>query len=372
MTLPEVSNAKPPSGVAAPKIEVKRDGATVQLILNRPKALNAFDEDMRAVMAAEIPKIARNPDVYVVLLMSASEKAFCAGGDVRALTALAKTDVREAKKRFADEYRLDWLLECFSKPTVSFINGICMGSGAGLTSFNTHRIAGENYKFAMPETAIGLFPDVGMAYPYSRMPWPVGLYLGLTGRILTQADAYWLGLATHCIPAAQFADIQARLADAETIDPLLDSLHSNPGESALKADVALITRFFAGPSLNTIVADLERADGTTKAWAEVTLADLRARSPLSLHITDRHIRSARALDLRQTLNQDYRIAARCLDAHDFIEGVRAALVDKDHQPKWQHGRIEDVTAAEVDAYFAPLPGDELDLPTREDMQAARV
>jgi enoyl-CoA hydratase len=153
---------------------------------------------------------------------------------------------------------------------------------------------------------------------------------------------------------------------------MLDGLHRDPGESPLKADVALIARFFAGPSLVRIIEDLERADGTTKAWAEATLADLRTRSPLSLQITDRHIRSARALDLRATLEQDYRIAARCLDGHDFIEGVRAALIDKDHQPKWQHARIEDVTAAEIDAYFAPLGADELALPTREDMQAARV
>ncbi len=364
--------ATPTVSSEAPKIEVTRRGATMVLNFNRPKALNAFDEDMRSVMASEIPKIARNPDIYIVLLTSASEKAFCAGGDVRALTALARSDLNEAKRRFADEYRLDWLLECFSKPTVSFINGICMGSGAGLTSYNTHRIAGDGYKFAMPETAIGLFPDVGLANVYARMPWPVGLYLGLTGRVLTRADAYWLGLATHCIDAAEFSAIQSALADAQTVDPLLDGLHRDPGPSALRAEFGLIARFFGGGNLRRIVADLENADAGTKQWADKTLADLRTRSPLSLHITDRHIRAARHLDLRQTLIQDYRLAARCLDGEDFIEGVRAALVDKDHKPCWQHAAIEDVTDEEVDAYFEPLPSGDLALASREAMQAARV
>lgn len=361
-----------PDATQPPKISVERHGATVKFILNRPKALNAFDEDMRRIMADEIPRIARNPDIYIVLLESASDKAFCAGGDVRALTAIARTDLAGAKRCFANEYRLDWTLECFSKPTVSFINGICMGSGCGLTTYNTHRIAGEGYKFAMPETAIGLFPDVGLAHVYARMPWPIGLYLGLTGRTLTRADAYWLGLVTHCIDASHYAGIEAALADAQPVDPLLEALHRDPGKSALRADVGVITRFFSGTTLKKNIEALEHADGTTTAWAEATLAELRKRSPVSLHITDRHIRSARGLDLRQTLIQDYRLAARCLDGHDFIEGVRAALVDKDHKPDWQPKRIEDVTDDAVDTYFEPLEQGDLDLPTREEMQAARV
>lgn len=361
-----------PTAVEASKIELVRNGATLSIVLNRPRALNAFDEDMRRIIAEEIPRTARNPDIYVVLLKSASEKAFCAGGDVRALTAIARTDPAEAKARFAAEYSLDWLLECFSKPTISFINGICMGSGAGLTCYNTHRVAGEGYKFAMPETAIGLFPDVGIAHVFARMPWPVGLYLGLTGRTLSRADAYWLGLVTHCIPAAEFSSIEAALARAETIDPLLDGLHRDPGDSQLKAEFGLIARFFSPTTLPKIIAALRAADGETKVWADTTLADLKTRSPLSMHITDRHIRSARTLDLRQTLIQDYRLAARCVEGHDFIEGVRATLVDKDHKPVWAPATLEAVTEAEVDAYFEPLGAADLNLGAREDMQAQRI
>lgn len=344
----------------------------VNLVLDRPKALNAFDDEMRAAFATEIPRIARNPDIYIVTLTSTSPKAFCAGGDVRALVATAKADMHKARAMFAAEYQLDWLLDCFSKPTVSLIDGLCMGSGAGLSCYNTHRVAGENYSFAMPETAIGLFPDVGVAHMLARMPWPVGLYLGLTGRSIGRADAYWLGLATHCIPAAAFEDILKRLADVETVDPMLDGLHQDQGRGPLQDDMGMIRDVFSAETLGGILKKLEGVRGAAKNWADATLADLRKRSPISLAITDRHIRLCRDLDLRETLIQDYRIAWRCLEAPDFAEGVRAALIDKDNAPRWRHARVEEVREVEVDAYFTPLGSADLMLPTREEMQAARV
>ena len=368
----DLAAARKDDAAAANSIEVRRDGALVAFTLNRPKALNAFDDGMRRVIADEIPRIARNPDIYVVVLQSASPKAFCAGGDVRVLTSLARTDLDAAKKAFAAEYSLNWLLDCFSKPTVSLIDGLCMGSGAGLTLYNTHRVAGENYKFAMPETAIGLFPDVGVAHPLSRLPWPMGLYLGLTGRAVGRADAHWLGLATHCIPAAQFPEILKGLADAEPIDPLLDGRHETLPPGALQNDSEKITAYFSAGTLREIIARLERASGQGDAFATQTLADLRSKSPISLAITDRHIRDCRRFDLRQTLMQDYRLAVRCLEAKDFYEGVRAALVDKDNKPVWQPSRLEDITEAEVSAYFAPLGDEDLKLAARTEMQASRV
>ncbi len=356
----------------AANIDVQRDCAMVTFVLNRPKALNAFDDEMCRVLSDEIPRIARNPDIYVVVLRSANSRAFCAGGDVRALTALARADLATAKTCFQGEYSLNWLLDCFSKPTVSLIDGICMGSGAGLTLYNTHRVAGENYKFAMPETAIGLFPDVGLAHPLSRLPWPIGLYLGLTGRAIGRADAHWLGLATHCIQASEFPEILKALATAEPIDPLLDSRHQAQGRGPLQDEAAMIEDTFSGQSLTDILVKLEGAKGTSQAWAKATLADLKTRSPLSLAITDRHIRISRGLDLRETLIQDYRLAVRCLEASDFYEGVRAALIDKDGKPEWLPARIEDISQAMVDAYFVPLGDEDLKLPTRSEMQASRV
>lgn len=355
-----------------PKVEVRRNGALVQFILNRPKALNAFDDDMCRVLATEIPIIARNPDVYIVALTSSSGKAFSAGGDVKALIAEERRQLNGARLIFAAEYHLNWLIECFSKPTISLIDGICMGSGVGLTAYNTHRVAGENYKFAMPETAIGLFPDVGAAYVFAHLPWPVGLYLGLTGRAIGRRDAHWLGLVTHCISSARFPGILAALADAEPVDPMLDGFHEDEPAGPLQNDAAMIGDFFGSGSLDEIMRRLAAATGVAQSWALATHGDLLKRSPTSLRITDRHIRSARTLDLRQTLIQDYRLACRCLAGADFREGVRAMLVDKDGAPKWQPATLCEVTPDMIAHYFAPLEGEELMLPTRKEMQVARV
>lgn len=370
----ETSTANPMTAAppVAAKVEISRTGAVACLTLNRPQALNAFDDEMRQIFASEIPKIARNPDVYVVVLKSASPKAFSAGGDVRALVKTAAADKALAASYFAGEYKLNWLLDCFSKPTVSLIDGLCMGSGAGLTLYNTHRVAAENYKFAMPETAIGLFPDVGVSHRLARLPWPMGLYLGLTGRAIGRADAHWLGLATHCIGAAHFGGIIDKLGASEPIDPLLDGLHEQQPPGPLQADKALIEDLFSGESILEIMRRLQAAKGTSEAFVEAAYEDLAKRSPLSLAITDRHIRAARTLDLRETLIQDYRLAVRCLAGVDFSEGVRAALIDKDGAPKWQHARLEDVTADELACYFAPLDADDLNLLTRTEMQSARV
>ena len=371
MTQPVLDQSSAPLD-SAPKVRVERQGALVNFVLNRPNVLNAFDDDMRRIITEEIPRIARNPDIYVVLLTSASAKAFCAGGDVRSLAAEAQRDMVKTRQYFANEYEMDWQLDCFSKPAVSLIDGICMGSGAGLTCYNTHRVAGENYKWAMPETAIGLFPDVGVAHVLARMPWPMGLYLGLTGRSVNRADAHWLGLATHCIGSAHFGKVTTLLSEAEPIDPLLDNLHEIQSAGPLQNEAAMIGDFFSGASLDEIVEALRRADGAAKTWADAALANLMKRSPLSLKITDRHIREARILDLRQTLIQDYRLAWRCLEAPDFAEGVRAALIDKDNRPKWSPPSLEGVTPELVQSYFAPLGANELKLLSRDEMQAARL
>lgn len=350
----------------------EQNGAAYCFTLNRPEALNAFDDGMRRVIAETIPAIARNPDIYIVLLRSASPKAFCAGGDVRALSLEAKTDMERVRSYFRGEYAMNWLLECFSKPTVSFVNGLCMGSGAGLTLYNTHRVAGENYKFAMPEAAIGLFPDVGVAHPLSRLRWPVGLYLGLTGRSIGRADAHWLGLATHCIDESRFDDISKRLADAEPVDPLLDGLHQSQAPGPLQTELPMVEEYFSEPDIKAILRKLNKPSAASSNWAAQTLETLLGHSPMSLAITDRHIRAAKTKDLRETLLTDYRVAVRCLEAPDFAEGVRAALIDKDKKPKWSPADLDQIPDAAVSAYFAPLANDDFTLPSRSEMQAARV
>lgn len=352
-------------------ISIVNSGAVAVVTLDRTVALNALTADMRSDLTASFPRIARDPQTYAVVIQSLSSKAFCAGGDVRELIALRDAgDTAAARRAFAEEYRLNWLHECFSKPTVSLIDGMVMGSGVGITAYGTHRVAGERYRFAMPETAIGLFPDVGSAYFLARLPGAVGMYLGLTGRLIGRADAYRLGLVTHCIPAARFPEIVAGLADADPVDPLLDGRHVDPGQGELPAIEEAIARTFAAPTVEEIISRLKSETGTHKEWAEGVIAELGRKSPISLKVTHRHISQAR--DLRETLQIDYRLACRFLEHPDFREGVRAALIDKDRNPSWIPSRIEEITGGMVDEFFAPMGADELLLPTRKEMQAARV
>lgn len=361
--------------LTAPDVEdvaVRESGALGVITLNRPQVLNVLNAPMKARLAEAFPTFARNPDIYAAVVEATGDRAFCAGGDVRESVSAAASNMAEARAAFKREYELIWLLECFSKPTVSLINGIVMGSGVGLTAFNTHRVAGERYKFAMPETAIGLFPDVGIACVLARLPHEIGIYLGLTGRTLSRADAYKLGLATHCVPESEFASIKSGLSDAWPVDTLLDERHEDPGPSELEPYTELIARCFAADAVEDIIARLKAVNGPHVEWARKVVADLEKRAPLSLKVTLRHIREAHALDLRQTLSVDYKLACRFLEDADFREGVRAVLIDKDNKPSWQPPDVSLVTEDMVDCYFAQLTDDGLDLPTRSEMQAARV
>jgi enoyl-CoA hydratase len=353
------------------KIEIQ--GSLALVTLARPSALNALTQSMRAKLSEGLWTFARDPQVYAVVIQSESPRAFSAGSDVREVIGLARADMAAASTAFAEEYALNWQCECFSKPMVPLINGMVMGGGVGITQFGTHRVAGETYSFAMPETMIGLFPDVGVAHVFARMPDHVGMYLGLTGRRIGRAEAYALGLVTHCIDSAEFDAIKAALADTWPVDTILDERHKDCGEGELAPYREIISWCFSADRVEEIVMRLDAMTGAHRDWARGVAADLKQRSPLSLKITHRHIGEARARDLRQTLIVDYRLAVRSLEARgDFYEGVRASLIDKDGTPRWKPDRLEVVSEAIVDTYFAPLGDRELSLPTREEMQAARA
>jgi len=355
------------------ELKVEIEGSLAIVTLARVKALNALTEAMRRKLSESLWAFARDPQIYAVAVQSESPRAFSSGADVREVVALAKEDRARAAKAFADEYALDWQCECFSKPTVSLINGLVMGGGVGISLYGTHRVAGEGYSFAMPETQIGLFPDVGVCHALARLPDHVGMYLGLTGRRIGRAEAYALGLATHCIDASQFVDIKARLAETWPVDAVLDERHVDPGPGELSPLRSTIARCFSGARVEDIAAALAATGGAHGPWAQEVLAELGRKSPLSLKITHRHIRDSQVRDLKQTLEVDYRVAAHIIEADgDFSEGVRAALVDRDGRPRWSPSRLEDVTEAMVNAYFVPRETDELVLPTREEMQALRA
>jgi enoyl-CoA hydratase len=339
--------------------------------LDRPAKLNAINSAMKAALASRIPVIARNPQIYAVVLAAPPGRMFSAGGDIREIYDMVLADPVLAEQECAREYGLIWLLDCFSKPTVALMDGTVMGTGAGIVQCATHRVAGPGYLFQMPETAIGYFPDNGVCWMLARLPGEIGTWAGLLGASIGRAEAFELGIVTHCIEPQRFADITAALAEAEPIDPLLARWHADPGPPAGSLPAAVIARCFAGDTVAEIAARLE-AEREHRDWCEATLADLRGRSPLALEVTLQHIRRCRHLDLRQTLTVDYRLATRLVAAHDFKEGVRTRLIEKGGSPRWRPGSLADLDPSAVARLFEPLPEGEMVLPTRQEMQAARV
>jgi enoyl-CoA hydratase len=363
--------AAQPTSASGREIAAGIEGAAGIVMLDRPRALNALTAAMRSTIAEAFAGWAGDAQVYAAVIVSANDRAFCAGGDVREMAECGRHDPEAVRRMLAAEYALNWRLDCFTKPTVSLIDGVVMGSGVGISLYGTHRVAGERYRFAMPETGIGLFPDDGVSWALARLPDEVGMYLALTGRSLGRADAYRLGLVTHCVPAGQFGEVVGALKQADPVDPLLDRRHVDPGHAELDALRPAIARCFGEDSVEAIIAALESERGAERVWAEGVLKDLAQRSPTSLKVTHRHVRVARGLDLRATLSQDYRLASRFIAGHDFYEGVRAALIDRDHSPRWEPSRLGDVSDLRIEAYFASLGAAELQLPPRSEMQAVR-
>ena len=343
---------------------VERDRALVKLLLNRPKALNALNGPMKSAFVNALANVAQGPEIYAIAIGSTDARAFCAGGDIREIASTAKQDMSAAKRLLADEYTLNWQFECFDKPSVALMDGMVMGSGAGISQYATHRVAGENYLFAMPETAVGFFPDVGIAKTLADLPDNVGIYLALTGRSIDRNDAYALGLVTHCIAAQSFDEICDGLADAQPIDPLIETRHVPPGSAAIDAHRATIAATFDAPTVEAIIDNLERVGKDIEGspdWARGVLDDLAQRAPLSLKVSQRHVRECRTKDLRETLITDFRLGCRFLEGQDFYEGVRAVLIDKDNQPRWQPSSLDEAKDNDVAAYFAPMGDDELEL-----------
>ena len=365
---------------ASEPLLVERKGAAAVVTLNRPQALNAITIGMRGALLAAFPQWARDPDCYAVVMRAApagpvTARVFCAGGDIREMSALATRDRAAAAAALADEHRLCWQLECFSKPTISLIDGLVVGTGAGITAYGTHRVAGPGYGFSMPETRIGFFPNAGLAHVFARMPGAIGIYLGLTGRRIGAADAYALGLVTHCIASEHFDAIEAALDEARPVDPLLDALHADPGPPPLGQHRAVVSQCFGQPTVEQIVAALETmagGGGSTAAFAGDALADLARASPTALKISLRHIREAASLDLRQVLIRDCRLAAALFERADFLHGVEAVLGKPPRAPPFSPDRIDGVSDAMVERYFVARPAGEVHLPTRAEMQAARV
>ncbi|WP_372426294.1 enoyl-CoA hydratase/isomerase family protein [Salinarimonas chemoclinalis] len=336
------------------------EGAAGVITLDRPKALNALTIDAVRAMRAALEAWARDPAVTRVVVEGAGEKAFCAGGDIRMLVEAGKAGRREEAQAFwREEYELNALIEAYPKPYVALIDGIVMGGGVGVSLHGSHRVAGERYSFAMPEVGIGFFPDVGASYALPRLPGRTGLWLALTGARVGPADALALGLATHTVSSAAMPTIRAGLIAGEDPDALLERHRRDPGPAPIEAKAATIDACFAEGSVEAVLAALHRmaqAGDTAAAEIRETIA---TKSPTSLKLAFEQMRRGAGLSFAEAMRMEWRIVSRILDGHDFYEGVRAVVVDKDHSPRWRPSRLEDVTRDAIEAYFAPLGDDEL-------------
>jgi enoyl-CoA hydratase len=339
----------------------REEGRAAFITLNRGQALNALTHDMIREMNRRYLRWAAAPRVYGVVL-EATGRAFCVGGDIRALIDDTSADPGKALVFFRDEYQHNWTLQRFTKPNVALIDGAVMGGGVGISIFGTHRVAGERFRFAMPETSIGFFPDIGGGWFMSRFPGESGTYLALTGKSVGREDGYYLGIASHCIAAAEFDEIRHAMIESDPIDPALDALHRDPGDSEIARRQGVIDRIFAAETVGDILARLDGETGEHAAWAQETAATIRRNAPLGLKVTLRQLRVARgAPTLKDALVTDFRLASRLVAAPDFREGVRAALIDKDRSPRWRPASLAEVSDEMVASYFAPLREDELNL-----------
>ncbi len=335
----------------------RSDSGCGHITLNRPKALNALTLDMCRSIIAALQSWQADPDTGAVIIDHGEGRGFCAGGDIRVLFESLKGDGREARDFFRTEYGMNHLLFEFKKPTICFMDGVVMGGGAGIAMPCRYRVASELTMFAMPETGIGLFPDVGGGWFLSRLPGRIGQWLAMTGARLNGADCMSVGLATHYLPHDALAQVKLRIANApDAIDAILRDAAMPPPMAGIDRQRHAIDRLFASDRVEDIVAAL-KADPSP--WAAEQLAQIEKKSPRSCKIALRQLSLGRRFTrFSDNMRMEFRMATRLIEIPDFIEGVRAFVIDKDNRPAWTPPRFEDVSDGEIDAIFAPLPAGE--------------
>ncbi len=328
------------------------------VVLNRPHALNALTHEMCLALDAQLKEWETDEQVKAVLVEGAGEKAFCAGGDIIKLYEEGRKGAGYPYHFYRDEYLLNARIKHFPKPYISFIDGIVMGGGVGVSVHGSHRIATERTMFAMPESGIGLFPDVGGSYFLPRCPGESGMYLGLTGARLKADDAVFMGIANAYVHSEKLPALEQALIDAEfsediygDIDDIIFAHSDHPGDAPIVERLNQIGRHFGQNSVEEIIGSLQ-ADGDE--WCLKTADMLLTKSPTSMKVSYKQLRRGQHLTFDDCMRMEYRMVNRIVEGVDFYEGTRAAVVDKDRKPVWNPARLEDVSEAAVDAYFAPL------------------
>ena len=335
------------------------------MTLNRPKVLNSLSYNIILEMERMMPIWENDPAIKAVVLRGAGDRAFCAGGDVAGLYREMRDEPNGTLRRdfFRDEYIVNRRIYRFAKPWISLIDGIDMGGGVGLSVHGSHSVASEKFLFAMPETTIGLFPDVGGGYFLTRLSGALGTFLALTSHRLKAADALWAGIVDAFVPSARINELEAALGVADLsgpdadkkVDRVIAKFAEDPGVPALPAMMLDIDRCFSVESVPEIVAKLKKHGG---AWADKQLAALMKLSPISMTVTVEQLKRCANRSFEDSMTIEYRMSQRCMQkGHDFFEGVRALLIDKDQKPKWNPPTIEGVTQAMVEEHFKPVSND---------------
>ena len=339
-------------------ILIHTHGRVGHISLNRPKALHALTLDMCHAMSAALAQWAGDDAVEAVILDHAEGRGFCAGGDIQMLRQSALTDNGESGRRFFhDEYRLNHQLFTYPKPVVAFMDGITMGGGVGIAMPAKFRVATENTRFAMPETGIGLFPDVGGGWHLPRLGGRLGQFLALTGARLDGAECLWAGIATHYLPSDMVEEAKARIIEKpDRIGGVLSEMPGTPPKARIEENADLIRKHFASDRFEDILASLEADESD---WAAKERDTLGTKSPQTCKVALRQLaEGAQMTDFADNMRMEYRIASRVINRPDFAEGVRAVIVDKTGDPKWQPPTPEEVSEELIDSIFAPLPPEE--------------
>jgi enoyl-CoA hydratase len=342
-----------------------RQGAAGLVTLNRPEALNAVTHGMVRALAAKLAEWARDPGVSRVVVRAAGERAFSAGGDIRALYDLGRGGRQDRALQFwREEYTLNTLIKRYPKPYIALIDGIVMGGGVGLSIHGSHRVAGDRFTFAMPEVGIGFFPDVGATWFLPRMPGEFGTYCALTGERLKTSDGVGTGLVTHQVPSSRWRALTEALTEPEAVDVTLKSFAEPVLPGSLFGRRTSIERLFAGDRVEDILRALDRESEGRSAdagFAGATAALIRAKCPLSLKLALAQVRRGKSWSFSECMRAEFRIVSRIVYGHDFYEGVRAVIIDKDQKPMWRPSTLGEVSDAEVERHFEPLGETELAL-----------
>lgn len=330
------------------------EGKVGRIRLNRPKAIHALNTGMCAAILDALAAWRDDTAVEAVMIDHGEGRGFCAGGDIRMIAESGASDGSAAREFFRIEYRMNHALFTYAKPIVAFMDGITMGGGVGISQPAKYRVATENTKLAMPETGIGLFPDVGGGWYLSRLPGRTGQYLALTGHRLDGAECLALGLASHYLHSDALDAAKARIiADPQAIGMALSDLSSPASEARILAHRGAIDRLFASDRLEEILAALA-ADGGE--WAMQALATLGTKSPQTMKVSLKLLLDGKVMPtFEDEMRQEFAVANHVVQRHDFVEGVRAVIVDKDNAPKWSPATAEEVSDHLIDQIFAPLP-----------------